>query len=448
MIAIGGLQVLIFLLISAGGQSTDLVSLLAPQDYFKTHNIAVSTDKLVELAAKEPVNGQAQIAQLLALRSLGVDANFKKTANYASQRKVIEDIAAGSKAQDKQGFAKEYARRALAQIDGVQPPVPAALPGRTEGLAWFPVAVNLVGGLEHQSRKGAGSVARLADLMIKQMPPEGKNEFYKIVDSLGNVEIRRVTFAFQDGDVGKNRIFVRLTGRCNPAWVHQAIQGAGAQTKTHKDQAGTNIIVINADQAGGGPAFAIVGDRDFVVAGFDDARPGNHEALLREALTIRDKKQGAAPSVALKATLAKVPARAVGYLVGDLPEEFRKGAARKLSAMPKGIVAYLDPTYLDPAATGLDFVLKGTMEDEAQAKAFIQTASKLRMDALKSLENASPPPIPGVNLDDFKNMFNSLQLEAKGAEIDVRMLIPSTGLNTMPWFFLGRAPMQAPPAAK
>ncbi len=157
MASIGGMQVLLFLMMSAAGQPTDLVSMLSPQDYFKAHGIEVTTDKMVALAATDPVTGQAQIAQLLALRTLGADANFKKSANYATQRKVIEDIATGSKAHDKQGFAREYAQRTLAHLDGGKPPALPALGSREEGLAWFPEAVTFVGGME---QRAARAVAR------------------------------------------------------------------------------------------------------------------------------------------------------------------------------------------------------------------------------------------------------------------------------------------------
>src|SRR5437870_4041672 len=108
MVMVSWMQVLLLLVTSAAGQPTDLASLLSPADYFQSRGIEMSTDKLLELAAKDPVDGRTQLAQLLALRALGDDKNFKNAANYATQRKILEDIAAGLKAQDKLGFAKEY----------------------------------------------------------------------------------------------------------------------------------------------------------------------------------------------------------------------------------------------------------------------------------------------------------------------------------------------------
>src|SRR4051812_39880890 len=128
MVAMGPMELLLILLMSAAGQPTNLASLLAPQDYFKTREIETSIERMVELAGKDPVDGPTQLAQLLAMRVLGEDDKFTKSPNYAAQRAVLEAIASGKKAQDRVGFAREYAQRLLARIDGAKPPSPT-LPG-------------------------------------------------------------------------------------------------------------------------------------------------------------------------------------------------------------------------------------------------------------------------------------------------------------------------------
>ncbi len=272
------------------------------------------------------------------------------------------------------------------------------------------------------------------------MPPEAKKEFYQVVDRLGNVQIRRVTFAISDDGNGKRRSFGRLSGRFNPVWIPELLRKVSLDAKAHKDQDGVSILVVKNDPTRSGPAFAFIGDRDLLIAANDAQGENDHDAVVEQVLAVREKKEKAAPSAALKAPLAKIPAGAVGYFAGDLPEDIRRGAAQPFGSMPKSVIAYVQP-----AATGLDFVLKGAMEDEAQAKMFIQVASKLRMDAINSLDKAPALPIPGINPEDLKSMFNSMQLEAKGAEINVRMLISEEGMKTLPFFFVLRsAPQQAP----
>src|SRR4029077_20055271 len=109
---------------------------------------------------------------------------FKKSANYAAGRQVIEAIAAGKKAQDKLGFAKEYAQRALAMLDGSPPPAQPAPGPREQGLAWFPAAATIVLGIENRPNPGRPVRSSAAPELLKLMPAEAKKEFYKIAGSL------------------------------------------------------------------------------------------------------------------------------------------------------------------------------------------------------------------------------------------------------------------------
>jgi hypothetical protein len=430
MAMFGPMEMLLLLLMSAAGQPTDLVSLLSPQDYFQTQGIEVSTDKLVELAAKDPVDGATQLAQLLALRSLAEDGNFKKAANYQAQRQVVEDIAAGNKANDKTGFAKEYAQRALAQLDGVRPPAAAALGARADGLAWFPAAATVVAGIESRPAAMAAVSKSPAAEMLKAMPAMSKKEFYKVVGSLGNVRIERLTFAYvHEANSGRN--YLRLTGRFNPAWVAELLKTTGMEAKERKNAGGASIIELG--RVGRGPAIALIGDRDFVVAG--SSRGDNDEEVLAQVLELREKNQANAAGRRLKTALDKIPAKAVGYLVGEFPEESRRTAGREFGAFPKSITAYIEK-----AAVGMDLIMHGTMDNDDQAKTFVETTSKLRMKGLDALQNPPPVPIPGINIDNLKNMLNSLQIEGQGATVSMRMLLSNDALNMLPYWMV---PMRA-----
>jgi hypothetical protein len=431
MAMFGPMEMLLVLLMSAAGQPTDLVSLLSPQDYFKTQGIEVSTDKLVELAGKNPVDGGAQLAQLLALRSLGEDGDFKKAANYQAQRQIIEDIAAGKKAQDKTGFAKEYAQRALAQIDGTKPPARPAPGPRAEGLTWFPTSATFVAGLE--SRPSAVPAPRQKSLaleILKSMPPDSKKGFYSAVEGLGNIRIDRLTYAFVEGEGGKARNYLRLTGRFNPTWVVAMLKKLGMEAKESQE---TETPVVELGKPGRGPAIAVIGERDFVVAGTD--RGTDDGKLLAEVLTLRAKVDVRAFTSPLKTHLDKLPPQAIGYLAGTFPEEMRRGASREFGAFPKSVTAYLVP-----AATGLDLTVRAAMENGEQAKTFVETTSKLRMKGLDALQNPPPIPIPGLNFDELKNMLNSLQIEGQGDTVNMRMLLSNDMLGTLPlWMFPMRA---------
>src|SRR5262249_32852903 len=98
---------LLALLALSGGASTDVVSWLLPEHYFKAHQIDVTAAKMVELAGKDPADAKTSIAQLLAIRWLGEHPGEVKKA--AAARDLLQQIAQGKKAQDPQGFAREAA---------------------------------------------------------------------------------------------------------------------------------------------------------------------------------------------------------------------------------------------------------------------------------------------------------------------------------------------------
>jgi hypothetical protein len=425
MAMVGLMEMMLFLLMSAAGQPTDLVTLLSPQDYFKTRGIDMSIAKMMDLAAKDPTDGATQIEQLLALRTLSEDGNFKNGANYQAQRQVLGEIAMGKKAQDKLGFAREYAQQALARIDGAKPPMPEALGARSDGLAWFPAAATMVGGIERRPALTRGPQSLMLEL-LKKMPPEAKKEFYKVVSSLGNVQIERVTFAFVDEGNGKGRTFARLSGRFNQAWVKDALKKAGLEGKEHKDPRGAAITMIA--NSGRDPAIALVGDHDVLLAGFNYS--GKHEELIEQALAMRQTKQANAATGGLRATLDKLPAKAVGYMVGEFPDGVRRELQRQLGAFPKKVVAYAEH-----AATGIDLFVQAGLEDGEQAKTFVQAIGKLRMDGLDALQKAPPIPVPGLDVGELKNMLNTLQFEAKGTEVNIRMLLPDDALKTVILYF-------------
>ena len=128
MMAVGLMEVLILLFVSGGAASTDLAGVLPAQTYFKSRSIEINVDKAVELAGHDPVDGKTQIAQLVALRYLEEEtAKLKSSPNYQAHLQLLTAIAAGTRSQDPQGFAKEYAGRVLTRHGGKS--AAAAAPG-------------------------------------------------------------------------------------------------------------------------------------------------------------------------------------------------------------------------------------------------------------------------------------------------------------------------------
>ena len=143
------MEFLVVALLAGGANGSDLVSLVQPEHYFKSREVRVSIDSMIDVALTEPKTGKAQIMQLDALRYLADEsAAFKKASNYASNREAIELIAEGKRAQDKLGFAKEYAQRTLDKLDGKKPPEQKITPIRKDAFNWFPADSTLVYGVD------------------------------------------------------------------------------------------------------------------------------------------------------------------------------------------------------------------------------------------------------------------------------------------------------------
>src|SRR5262249_23053382 len=156
--------------------------------------VEVRLDTMMELAAAENKDGSNQIAQLLALRVLGDDpAKLKNHDKYADYRRTLEQIAEGTKAQDKQGFAKEHARRTLLRIDGKQAmALPLKAKWREEALAWFPSSATLVFAMDTQQGQSGGAERDLQGMVAKLtplIPVKERKKIYELVDQLGNIQV-------------------------------------------------------------------------------------------------------------------------------------------------------------------------------------------------------------------------------------------------------------------
>src|SRR5262249_26456194 len=183
----------------------------------KARAVEVSFEKMVDLAATDPKTPQAQIAQLLALRWLADEVgSVKKNENYAGYLRTLEDIATGKKAQDRLGFAKAYAENALQSWTGAKPTAQEYKGIQTDGLTWFPTGATFVGSFDGRLAPATMPKKNTIQDLFKLIPAEAKNEIFKTIDGLGNVQIDRVSFAYVQES---GQTFVRFSGKVQQEWV-------------------------------------------------------------------------------------------------------------------------------------------------------------------------------------------------------------------------------------
>ena len=321
MVAFGFAEVLMIAVLASGTNSSDVADIVEPAHYFKSRDIVVTLDRMIDIAMREPKDGKAQIMQLTALRHLANESDaFKKASNYASNREAIEEIAAGKRANDPQGFAQEYAQRLLMKLDGKKAASPKQRSLREDALGWFPADVKFAAAL-NQKGNNLESKDVFKDL-LKLMPANAKAEMYGQLERVGNVRVERIAFGFVEAkNRAEHKIFVRVTGKANPEWILSAAQGMigdrGAQIDRSKAPDGTPLITL---RTGREPNIVAVGDTDLLVVGYTG---GNAKAddLLAAVLEVRAKKKPSAAAGQLKDGLAKIPdkARRLHLRIGDLP---------------------------------------------------------------------------------------------------------------------------------
>ena len=130
------------LLAGLGDFPPDLLTLIDADMFFQSRQIPAEEDQLRKLAASQPVNAKGQVAQLLAIRWLG-------THQVQSTHETLAGIARRNATSDPFGFAREYAERALASLEGKAPKTPtSSAGGLRNGLQWFPADGNFFGAID------------------------------------------------------------------------------------------------------------------------------------------------------------------------------------------------------------------------------------------------------------------------------------------------------------
>ena len=313
-------------------------------------------------------------------------------------------------------------------------------PIREDALSWFPANATLAGAIDPQlSRQPDGAKDPLKDL-IKLMPDRVKKEMYTHIEKCGNIRIERVAFAYVEG-TGKRdgKIFMRITGKGNHDWMVESLQiiaRAQFETKKTKDENGTPITLLQ--DRNGPPVIMLVGDTDVLIVGYQDDR-AKHDELVTEVLEARAKKKPNAAAGPLKDRMAKIPDKAVGFVVGNVPDEMKRELGFVFNPIPTNMTAFMDR-----AQQGLDVFAETTLPNAEDAGKLVQKIGDLRKEGTKSLEDEMQRPRrPGEPPIPFQSMINllaTLQVQNKGDNVQVRAFVPDGLIQqlTSSLMFLGR----------
>lgn len=425
-IGIGGMELLILILLTTGGQANDFAMLLHPPSYFKARGEEVTVENLIRIASQTGDTPKAQIAQLLALRQLNDDVDqIKKHAKFVDLRRDIEAIATGAKGRDPGGFAKEYALRVVAKLDGAPMPRNATEDPR-ELLRWFPEDATIVSAIDLRNVQPIPGADALLGRLTKIVPDREK--LFELADQVGNIRFDAVAWGYREA-VNPNdsgQWFLRIKGRFNHRWiVEQAKKMLGDLIEvTDVPGDGPRVTRVRLKQEGELPkTFAIVGDTD-LIAGYEYGQAPRDLALLEKMLTIRATQGANATTGSLKDDLKLLQKDAMLMVAGRYP----KGASWlfPVSALTlRGQVLH--------TRQGFDFTLDKTFESPEKAKEYVQFIVKSREQAIafvKGLgQNGLPFPLP---IGEIEKMLESIQAQAQGSSATMRMLVSNELLQAVP----------------
>ncbi len=449
---LGGMELAILLMFT-GGRS-DLLNFVEPDHYFQSRNVPLNVQKMAELAVQSPNDPKAQVQQLLALRWLEENAEkVKKTHNFQAIHDKIEKIAQGQLAQDLQGFAKGYAQYTLVAFgDKIKIP-PLVVPEnsvRQDALRWFPQGATFAAVLDFRMDYSMGRkrIDAVRDQIFGMMPPDSREEFYQNLEKMGNLQMDRIAFAFQEeNDRNNSRIFIRMTGKGNHEWFVDFLVKMAPDMKIEKQKAfrGKKISILQSGK--GPPVFAVIGDQELIMAGFERSFDKNHRTVLDEILDVRAGKKMSLLTGPLAKTLKSVSAKAQGIGVGEIPRELREELSRRpFQVVPKTILAQVQM-----AGTKINLSLQAELDNAKDAKTFAEDVEKLKKMGLDALKN--PPPLP-ANLplpakfyDHCRDALKSLKVEAQGNSATVTGSVSSelAGPGLLgPVFIFGAVAQPAP----
>ncbi|MCI0462382.1 MAG: hypothetical protein L0Z62_35975 [Gemmataceae bacterium] len=429
---------ILFVLLGFGSNSRDLVSYLNVDDYFKSRKVEVTVERMLDLAAKSPMDGKDQVMQLLAIRKL--TANPAEAKKDRRVRALLEQIAQGKKGKDRLGFAEDYARRALAQLDGKQIAA-ATMPKnslRADAFQWFPRDTALVAGVDLRPVEGVAAVevGALQELVTKFTRESNMEELFEFVETVGNIRLDRFSIGIApDPQGGRNaRIYVRVSGKADHRrlvnFLRESMKVAIVREERGPDQEPITFLRA-ADQP---PALAVVGDSELLIAGYLDDQ-GDHLAVVREMLEVRSGKQRGVAAGPLAAQLKKTHPQTFILVAGDITKELGLGPIGGAPGIDgKGTLPRTIVMETTRKAAGLDILVEAVMENAGDAQRLAEEATRGLREGIEEVrrELTRKPDVPKEAVELITKTMETIKVQAKGASLNISGHVSNDVMKAVP----------------
>jgi hypothetical protein len=244
----------------------------------------------------------------------------------------------------------------------------------------------------------------------------------------GNPRINRISFAYCEDPQHpeQTRLFVRLTGSFDHQRVLSVLSREIPEAMVHKPSGHRTPIAIVQGKT---PlACALIGNTDVVLAGTAGPRGGG-DAPLNSVLRIR-AGSGKSLVKARSAELGLAPPRAIGLLIGRVPETLAKKniAQNEWAILPNQVTAYLAP---DPPSNFskflLSFVLR--MKEPGQDQELLTTLAQFKSDGIDKLVKAYPQ-IPSLG-QSLREIVDGLKIDAEQGVVSGDLRFSTSTMNTL-----------------
>jgi hypothetical protein len=432
---------ILFLGLSFGSDSRDLVSYLEPDPYFVSRGIDGKVETLLLLAARNPENGKDQVRQLLAIRKLVADpaqANKDKRV-----RELLTQIVEGKKGKDRLGFAEEYARRALARLDG-KPAPSGTIPKlslRADAFAWFPKEASLVAAYDLRPVPGvpAADVSELKKLAAKFLKEQKLDSVYVAVEMLGNMRLDRFSVGMAPDPMGGGvdkpnaRIFVRCTGKVDHQRLVAFLADKAKVPIIRQDRNPGQEPITFLRKLNQPPVFAVVGDSELLMAGFIHDQ-GDHLSVLQEMLDARARKRPSVVAGPLAARLKKASPQAFILAAGDLTKELGLGPIGAPGVDGKGVLPKTVLVEVVRKAAGVDLVVDAVTANADDAERLSNEASKVLREAVENIQKEmnNKPDVPKKAVELVTKTLESVKVKAKGTSLRISVHVSNEVMKAVP----------------
>jgi hypothetical protein len=359
---------------------------------------------------------RSRVRRLMAIRTLG-------DRRQAAARDALRKLQAG-----KEPFVAEYARRALAQIDGKA----YKRPGLPEGVAAADVArlPEGLGLIAQLDLTGGNRVIGLAE-MIKGLDEGLANnemaldrtvgELAGVLHEIGNLRIDLVTLGVSeevDSDTGFAVIYFR--GLYDPDLLIEALKRSNAEAKL-RDISGKRILEVDGESQ----LWAASRNLLVLIAG---AKPD--QIPTEEVIKLVEGKAKASRGKKLAALLDDCDSDQPFWVVARMSESYRKGGEFLASVESLMLVA-------GPVEKGTRITLTGSAQDAESARRGLEALND-HLGQAGQMAKSMVGAIPG--LEFLPDLIGSIKTTRDDATIKADVLVPAEkakDLLVMPLMFWG-----------